>query len=198
MTKVINASTKKAEISFFPEGGSLVDGVPSVVAFKVTDANGRGLDVNGEIYTSGGEFVTAFRSSHKGMGVLFADASSREQGIGRSPEIRRGDSVMGEVPRSYPIGLGLNISTNKNKELLITVRTNNETLPSLLNEDLTIEISARNRLYKKAVFRMKSQADGLTIPVYDLPDGIYAVTLAWIKSRSVKEWSIFRIVMMLI
>ena len=41
---------------------------------------------------------------------------------------------------------------------------------------------------------MKSQADGLTIPVYDLPDGIYSAYPRQmpIKSRFVKGWFTFR------
>jgi hypothetical protein len=58
----------KFEVSFFPEGGSLVDNVPSVVGFKAVNASGSSCDVSGEVYSSTGELVTTFKSVHKGMG----------------------------------------------------------------------------------------------------------------------------------
>ena len=60
----------KLEISFFPEGGSLVDDVTSIVAFKAVNALGEGCDVSGEIYSSSGEKITSFKSTHKGMGTF--------------------------------------------------------------------------------------------------------------------------------
>ena len=56
------------DLSFFPEGGSLVDNVSSIVAFKAVDATGKGCDVSGEVYSSAGETVAEFRSTHLGMG----------------------------------------------------------------------------------------------------------------------------------
>ena len=40
----------KIQISFFPEGGSLVDNVSSIVAFKAANNLGKGCDVSGKIY----------------------------------------------------------------------------------------------------------------------------------------------------
>jgi hypothetical protein len=61
----------KIDLSFFPEGGSLVDNVSSVVAFKAVDAMGKGCDVSGEIYASTGELITTFKSAHLGMGSFY-------------------------------------------------------------------------------------------------------------------------------
>ena len=43
---------RSIDVSFFPEGGSLVDNVSSIVAFKAVDAQGKGCDVSGEVYSS--------------------------------------------------------------------------------------------------------------------------------------------------
>ena len=53
----VNYKKNKLEISFFPEGGSLVDNVSSVVAFKAVNAIGKGCDVSGKIYSSSGELI---------------------------------------------------------------------------------------------------------------------------------------------
>ncbi|TAL60305.1 MAG: hypothetical protein EPN88_16170, partial [Bacteroidetes bacterium] len=57
----VNLIKNKLEINFFPEGGSLVDNVPSLIAFKAINAHGTGCDVTGKIYSSTGELVTTFK-----------------------------------------------------------------------------------------------------------------------------------------
>ncbi|HLA58344.1 MAG TPA: hypothetical protein VK622_06270, partial [Puia sp.] len=41
--------TAALDIQFFPEGGNLVEGTPSIVGFKAVDENGKGVNVEGEI-----------------------------------------------------------------------------------------------------------------------------------------------------
>src|SRR5690606_13254045 len=61
---------EETDLQFFPEGGDLVAGVPNIVAFKATGADGLGRDVSGEIRDAGGKRVASFRSTHRGMGKL--------------------------------------------------------------------------------------------------------------------------------
>ena len=61
----------KIQVGLFPEGGSLVDNVSSMVAFKAVNYLGKGCDVSGKIFSSAGELVTTFKSKHLGMGTFF-------------------------------------------------------------------------------------------------------------------------------
>jgi hypothetical protein len=56
------------DIQFFPEGGSLLVGILSKVAFKALKPDGLGIDVKGSIIDNTGKTVTEFTSSHFGMG----------------------------------------------------------------------------------------------------------------------------------
>ncbi|MCL2651388.1 MAG: TonB-dependent receptor plug domain-containing protein [Candidatus Azobacteroides sp.] len=56
------------DVSFYPEGGHLITGKPSNVAFKAVDTNGTALDITGEIIDSKGGMITAFKTFHDGMG----------------------------------------------------------------------------------------------------------------------------------
>jgi len=58
------------DLQFFPEGGNLVNGLESRVAFKVTGTDGLSREVEGEIRDADGMPVTSFKSSHKGMGIF--------------------------------------------------------------------------------------------------------------------------------
>ena len=58
-------------IQLFPEGGYLIPGIASKVAFKAIDSNGLGCDVDGTVYNSSGEEITTFKSMNLGMGFFY-------------------------------------------------------------------------------------------------------------------------------
>ncbi len=62
--------TKAVTLKFYPEGGNLVAGVPSQVAFEATDGYGNPIDVTGEIVTETKETIVRFKSVHDGRGVF--------------------------------------------------------------------------------------------------------------------------------
>src|SRR4051794_14311218 len=68
--------TKKADVAktyslqFFPEGGNLVNGLQSVIAFKANDDRGMPVAAKGNIVDSKGNVVAPFASAHDGMGVV--------------------------------------------------------------------------------------------------------------------------------
>lgn len=58
----------KLNLSFFPEGGYLVEDIESKVGFKATNVIGKGTDVLGYILNSKMDTVLRFESEHLGMG----------------------------------------------------------------------------------------------------------------------------------
>lgn len=79
--KVIAAKkiAPKNFLQFFPEGGDLVQGVESRVAFKATDIHGLPYHVSGEIVDSKGKAVTKFSAMHDGMGFFTLKPEAKEQ-----------------------------------------------------------------------------------------------------------------------
>lgn len=64
-------SLKKLNISFYPEGGYLVHGLQSQVAFKVFNADGVGENADGRIYNKKtDEVVATFKVMHDGIGAF--------------------------------------------------------------------------------------------------------------------------------
>ncbi|AWM34460.1 TonB-dependent receptor plug domain-containing protein [Hymenobacter nivis] len=58
------------DVQFFPEGGNLVEGLESVVAFKAVDDAGQGLDMSGQVLDDQNRAVATFQSTHLGMGTF--------------------------------------------------------------------------------------------------------------------------------
>lgn len=67
-----------ATLRFFPEGGDLVNGVSSTVAFMATDQSGKPVNVRGAIFNNKNELVDSFVSVHNGMGTLSFEPNSQE------------------------------------------------------------------------------------------------------------------------
>ena len=59
-----------SQLHFFPEGGELVEGLKSRIAFKAINSFGLPAIVQGSIYTKAGQKITDFSSLHDGMGFF--------------------------------------------------------------------------------------------------------------------------------
>ena len=67
------------DIQFFPEGGHLVDGIRSTVAFRIVDQSGTGKDISGAILNQRGDTVISFRPLKFGIGNFTFLPSASEQ-----------------------------------------------------------------------------------------------------------------------
>lgn len=165
------------QLSFFPEGGSLVDNVSSIVAFKGINKLGRACDVVGEIYSSNGDLITTFRSAHLGMGKFFLRPlpGLKYYSIYRGPD---STAIKAELPSSFPTGVVLSATINQSDELLLTTKTNPETLALISDHNLLLSLSIRNEVIKTISYKIKSPVTSFAIPTEDLPDGILMLTLS--------------------
>jgi hypothetical protein len=97
-------------IQFFPEGGNLVAGLESKVAFKVWDNNGKGVSATGTILDNGNT-VTTFSTSHAGMGSFnFKPASNHTYKAVIQKE--GGKTITKGLPSAYSTGMVMHISND--------------------------------------------------------------------------------------
>lgn len=163
-------------LSFFPEGGSLVENVPSVVSFKAVDDQGKGCDVHGGVYSSKGDLVTYFKSEHLGMGSFTLRPRA---GLKYYAVFREADSMdyRADLPHSFPEGLTLGTTMDNDGNLVVTVRRNPRRFHSDSDQDLLLRFTSRNEVLKTVLCKIKSPDTYFVIPVDDLPEGIIVLTL---------------------
>jgi hypothetical protein len=190
----LNRPTKKIDntidITFFPEGGSLVDNVTSRMAFKAVNALGKGCDVAVKLYSPSGEQIAKFNSTHKGLGYF---------NIQPGPDhtyytvVQSGDSTetRAALPESFPTGVVIRTLLNKDKNLILTVSTNEATLPIVKGHDLSVNLSSRNLINKISKIRINSLVNNFLIPLDSIPDGIIRVTLSGPEGLPLCERLIF-------
>ncbi len=109
--KATSAAAGRPDVQFFPEGGYLVEGLPGVVGCKATDANGRGLDVRGQILNAQNAVVTTYSSRHAGMG-RFAFVPAAGQRYRARFTLPDGSTADYPLPAAQPGGYTLHVAEN--------------------------------------------------------------------------------------
>lgn len=127
-----------AMIHFFPEGGNLVDGLTSKVAFKVVGKDGKGIDLNGVIVTEKNDTVARFSTLKFGIGSFLikpvightykAIAKSMQQEIiiSELPKVKREGFVMSVAQDGNTVNVKLNTNTAVSNAYLV-VHNNRQT-----------------------------------------------------------------------
>jgi hypothetical protein len=180
----------RVQLYFFPEGGSLVDNVSSVVSFKTVDASGKGCNISGDIFSSDGNMITTLVSTHLGMGSFVLRPVS---GMGYSAVIKTetGESYKFELPKSFERGISIHTSRDGSDNIDLTVKTNSQTLSLLKDTDLILLIKKRNDLLQSIKFRINSLFSSFLIPLKDLQPGIIQLTLSVGDSLPICERLLF-------
>ncbi len=62
------SEVNEVDIQFFPEGNALVNGINSKIAFKATNAVGRGIDFSGSLIDDHGNVILEFSPTKNGIG----------------------------------------------------------------------------------------------------------------------------------
>ncbi|QKJ30925.1 hypothetical protein HQ865_14595 [Mucilaginibacter mali] len=78
LVPVLLKRPEHTDLQFMPEGGALVAGLKSKVAFKAIAEDGNGTDVNGVVYNSKQQQVAIFKSAHRGMGYFYLQPQAGE------------------------------------------------------------------------------------------------------------------------
>jgi hypothetical protein len=185
---VVTIVPREAKIQFFPEGGDLVAGVETMVAFKANDQFGLPVTVKGVIQDRAGKELLMFESVHDGMGKfpLTMDKGDSlvavwkdEQGI----EHRTG------LPAARPTGVVLR-AIPANQKMLFSVARSAEGGPEL--KRLTIIGHMHQHLVYKARINLDDNfMSGGTIPTGQLPSGVLQLTVFDANMMAVAERVVF-------
>lgn len=127
-TREIKAG-KPIVVDFFPEGGQLVQGLRSVVAFKATGENGKGVDCTGEVLTDHDESIAKFSSGVMGIGrFTFRPAP----GVRYKVKLTDKDNhtTFHSLPDAHPFGYVMNVKDSTERYLRVEVKQRWKNAPS--------------------------------------------------------------------
>ena len=114
-----NLTAKKFDVQFMPEGGSLVSGNYSKIAFKAIDLGGLGTQITGNITDDAGVEACTFASNHLGIGAFNLVP---EPGKSYRANIRYADGTTNTVELPKAINNGYSISLNNTNPDTVKIR----------------------------------------------------------------------------
>ncbi|MFT3981604.1 MAG: hypothetical protein QM687_14110 [Ferruginibacter sp.] len=192
-TKAININQpnlKKAPaapvytLNFFPEGGDLVAGIESKVAFKTNDAEGLPFDIKGDIIGEDGAKITSFKTTHDGMGyfLLKPEARKRYKAVWKDASGAPHETL---VPNAKVQSATLSLE-QRNGEVFFTIRRPADATDPF-KEFVIIGQMHQQIVYAARInFKVKTEVTA-PIPVDTLKDGILQVTLFNAAEQPVAE-----------
>lgn len=163
------------KVDFFPEGGSLIENVASIVGFKAVDSSGNPINVKGEIFDSNDELVTSFLSPHDGMGK-FQMIPMEGKNYYAKIKTLAGVELRVELPKVAKQGYLLSFRTFKGRNI-VSINTNQATLTQNPNTALTVVCKAKGISYLESTQTLTETSLSFELTKDRAPDGISQITL---------------------
>lgn len=132
---IAERSAKKYHISFFPEGGDLVDGAVANIAFKATDENGIPATVYGDLFYDKQKLPVKLVTLHDGMGSFELEANA---GASYTAQVHLPDNSVQTValPTVKKTGLSLRVNAAGTTNLEVRIAYADAKQP---NKDIILE-----------------------------------------------------------
>lgn len=159
---VVRQPKEKLQVSFFPEGGQLVMGLVSRVAFEITDQYGQAVAINGELSDG-----TPIQTTHMGRGIFQAAASQ----LSGKNELKarfnwRGRNYTFNLPKIQPEGIVLRLD-KQSVELKAT--------PAFQGKPVGLAVLCRGRLVHFEKLILTAGPTVVDLSSYSLPTGVNEV-----------------------
>jgi hypothetical protein len=156
---------------FFPEGGNLISGLKSKVAFKATGKNGENTVVSGSVFDEQGTKITDFNSEYQNMGVFEFIPGTGKYTVKANYQNK---DYSFNLPQALPVGYTINISNPDDEKIDILIQKS----PAIVSDPLGLSISCRGKLYGfEQVTIGEENAVLLSFNKKMLPTGVAQITL---------------------
>jgi hypothetical protein len=168
------AVAQKPDAQFFPEGGNLVNGLRSKVAFRVIDQQAHGIDFKGFVLDQNNDTITTFAPKKFGMGSFFL---TPVQGKEYRAVIDDGHGQRGlfKLPASLESGYVMSVVDSTENELAINIHSQLKEAPTV--PVVYVFIHSRNITSTASMHFMQQGKTTVLVPKKNLQEGISHITL---------------------
>ena len=179
----------KPDIQFFPEGGSMVCGITSKVAFNAIGADGLGMPVKGVIIDNSGKEITTFMAAHLGMGSF---ELRPEEGKTYSAKITyaNGDQNSTTLPATINSGIVLKIDNSRGDKAALQIISNDTYFAANHGKDINLLVYTSG-FANSVNIQLDSAILNLAILKRHLQTGITTVTLLSSSGEPLSERLLF-------
>jgi hypothetical protein len=182
-------NTKLATIALqlFPEGGSLVENLPSRIGVKAINGRGLGEEVAGTVFDNTGNEIVEFNSTTLGMGSLLLTPQPGKKYVAKI-KLKDGTTQETALPSAMPSGYVLAINNADSSRVTAKVYISKELLSP---GEMKLIVQHNNIVYKILRTTTEKQVTVFSIPKKGMPAGILHFTLFNPSNLPVAERLVF-------
>ena len=171
-------------VRFFPEGGSLINGVISVVAVKAEDAHGRGIRAAGQVLNPAGEAIADFTCDSLGMGSFMLLPIDKQ--LYKANVNIKGIPRQFKLPEATATGFNMRVQV-KPANISLVVSCNDLTFNQYQGQHIYLTIKHAGKTYIRQGLMVNNKNLLVNIPDSLLAEGINAITIMDGKTNSLCE-----------
>jgi hypothetical protein len=185
----LDPEKQESGLRFFPEGGELVDGIPSIVAFEALDQHGRPVRIKGVVQTAGNKVVDSFETLHDGMGSFLLRPVSGESYTAAWKD-DSGRQHLTELPKRRTMGAVLRVTGARDNKISFQVERPSEA-PDNLRTFTVIGTTHQQVVYRASIdLKNRTLEDG-TIYAMQASGAVMQLTLMDATMSPVAERVVF-------
>lgn len=158
--RIVKAPADRLHVSFFPEGGSLVKGVKSRVAFEATDQFSMALDVEGQLSDG-----TKLKPTHMGRGYIEVTPTGNSM---KASFTWKDKNYSFTLPQPIDEGVVMRYDDGK---------LNLAASPSFANAECGLAVLCRGKLAHFNRVALNAGNATLSLPLAQLPSGVNELML---------------------
>ncbi|GAA4084960.1 carboxypeptidase regulatory-like domain-containing protein [Mucilaginibacter panaciglaebae] len=164
------------DVQFFPEGGNLINGIKSKVAFKVVKPDGLGLNVTATITDNSGATVATPSTQHLGMGIfeLTPTAGKTYQANIVFPG---GQQTTYDLPVAKDDGMAIAVNNTDPQQITVSIKSSDAFFALNKNKRLTLLGQSGQVICYAGQTALASKTYDINIPKTKFPSGIAKFTV---------------------
>lgn len=171
------------DVQFMPEGGTLVQGIASHIAFRAINEHGKPVDIKGAVQDSKGNKVAEFESLRFGMGkFLFTPQKNETYTATITTPARIAQTF--PLPLASAQGVVMNIENAANNQLFVKLSATSSCEVSLVAQ-------TKNTNYLTQKIKLQAGENKVSVDKNKFPAGIARFTLYTSNDLPVAERLVF-------
>ncbi len=173
------------KLLFYPEGGTIIEGAYTRMAFQALDKDGSDAPITGVVVGEKGDTLATLTTQHQGMGSFFyTPGSSKAKAI----VVYKEKKYQVELPKPQKTGYTLNVDNSEPDYINLIISRSAKTPV----EKLGVDISCRGQLYGEDTLSLyNGNVMALRFPKKMLPSGVAQITLHSADGRPIAQRLIF-------
>ncbi|MBL7966099.1 MAG: carboxypeptidase regulatory-like domain-containing protein [Prolixibacteraceae bacterium] len=181
---LLPSNTDIIEVRFFPEGGSLINGIQAKIGFTAFNKAGIPVDIEGTLQNQDGKTISSIKTFTRGLGLFSLD-NTPNQKYKLVIDTKTGQKQSFELPAHQSQGLALSV-VKTDAEFIST----NLVFADKQKHTVSLIINRSNNIYWAADLEIEGSGR-IKIPTENLPQGINLLSVFTNEGQLLAERLVF-------